>query len=186
VAAGILVSSYWDRVDHAAVDGRFSAAVGQLRSPDIEQRIQAVRALQLVAEESPGDQPAVTTELASFVRSVAGSGNCRDEQVGADVQAALSALRVRTPADDLGTIVDLHGACLNYAQMANISLVHADLSGADLNGANLSWSVLDGADLSGADLGDTDLSYAHVVDARLGSANLSGANLVGVNVNYSR
>ncbi|MFI9386847.1 pentapeptide repeat-containing protein [Kutzneria sp. NPDC052558] len=186
LAAGILVASYWDRVDHTAIQGRFSAALGELRSSDIDQRIQGAQALQRIAADSPGDQPAVTTELASFIRSTAGSGHCPDQQVAVDVQAALSALRLRTPANDLGTVVDLRGTCLRYAEIANISLVYANLSGADLNGANLSWSVLDGADLTGADLSQANLSYAHVVDARMTSANLRDANLVGVTVNYSR
>jgi hypothetical protein len=182
VAAGILVGSYW----HRAGEVDSAPALAQLRSPDIDVRIQGVLALEQVAKASPSAQPAVTTELASFVRSVAGSKNCRDYQVGRDVQAALSALSRRTPAGDLGTVIDLHGACLNNAEMANISLVYANLSGVNLGGANLSWSVLDGADLTGANLSGANLSYAHVVDARTTLANLSGANVEGVNLNYSR
>jgi len=186
LAAGILVGGYWDRVDHAAVDGHFSAALGELRSPDIEERIRGVQALERISKESPGDQPAVVGELASFIRSSAGTTNCRDHQIGRDVQAALAVLVRRTPAGDLGMVIDLHGACLNNAEMAKISLVYANLAGVDFGGANLSGSVLDGADLTGANLGGADLSYAHVVDARMAQVNLSGANVVGINVNYSR
>ncbi|QUQ63373.1 pentapeptide repeat-containing protein [Kutzneria sp. CA-103260] len=186
LAAGILVGTYWDRVDHTAVGVDHAAASGELRSPDIDVRIQGVQALQRIAVESPGDQPAVTSELSSFIRSTAGTAPCADQPVGRDVQAALSALRLRSPAGDLGTVVDLHGACLNDAQMANISLVYANLAGVDFGDANLSWSVLDGADLTGANLGGANLSYAHVVDARMASVNLSGAKTVDINVNYSR
>jgi len=182
LAAGILVGAYWDRVDHAAVDGHFSAAQGELRSADVDQRIQGVLALERITKESPADQPRVTAELASFIRSA----NCRDHQVGRDVQAALAVLVRRTPAGDLGMVIDLHGACLRDAEMGKINLAQANLAGADFGGANLSWSVLDGVDLTGANLGGADLSYAHVVDARLARVNLSGANVVGMNVNYSR
>ena len=186
VAAGVLVGGYWDRIDHASVNGRHAAASARLRSSVLSERIQAVRDLERVTRQSPGDQPAVTTELSAFIRSVASAPNCRDVTVGRDVQGALSVLARRTPAGDGDAVVDLHGACLHNAAMSKINLVYANLAGTDLGGADLSWSVLDGADLTGANLGGADLSYAHVVDARLASANLAGANVVGINTNYSR
>jgi uncharacterized protein YjbI with pentapeptide repeats len=186
VAATVLVGSYWDRVDHAGVDARHAAALVDLRSDDVSVRIQGVRALEQVTQDSPGDQPAVTAELSAFVRSVAGSGNCPDRGVARDVQQALDVLMRRTLTSDGATVVDLHGTCLNNARMSKISLVYANLADAHLGRADLSWSVLDGADLTGADLVGADLSYAHVVAARLDQVNLAGANVVGINTNYSR
>ena len=186
VAAGVLVGGYWDRVDHAAVNARHAAASAQLRSSVLSERIQAVQELERVTRQSPGDQPAVTTELSAFIRSVASSPNCPDVAVGRDVQSALSVLARRTPAGDGDAVVDLHGACLRNAAMSKINLVYANLAGTDLGGVDLSWSVLDGADLTGADLSGANLSYAHVVDARLASVDLTGANVVGINMNYSR
>lgn len=185
-AGGIFVEFLWDPVDHASVDARHAAASALLRSPDVDTRIQAVLALEQVINASPADQPAVTSELSAFIRSVAGSKNCRDYQVGRDVQAALAVLSRRRLAADQDTVVDLHGACLRNAEMANISLVYADLAGADLGGANLNWAVLDGADLSGANFGGANLRYAHVVDARVGMANFAGADEAGIHVRYSR
>ena len=186
IASGVLVGGYWDRVDHAGVDARHAAALVDLRSDDVSVRIQGVRALEQVAKTSPRDQPAVTTELSAFIRSVAGSGNCRDLTVGQDVQAAVSVLARRKLADDRDAVVDLHGTCLRGVRAAEISLVYANLAGADLSEADLRWSVLDGADLTGTNLGGADLSYAHVVAARLDRVNLAGANVVGINTNYSR
>lgn len=180
LAAGILVGSYWDRVDHAAVGARFAAAVGDLRSTDVDARVRGMDELERISKDSPGDQPAVTTELSSFIRSV--TVGCRP--VGRDVQEALNVLVRRKSSADGDTVVDLHGACLRAAQVSRIGLVYADLRGVDFGGANLSWSVLDGADLTGANLAGADLSYAHVVAAR--GVNLAGAQVVGVNVNYSR
>lgn len=181
-----LVGGYWDRVDHSAANARHAAAVAELRADDVEVRVHGVNELEQVTKQSPGDQPVITTELSAFIRSAAGARNCRDHQVGRDVQAALSVLTRRRPTSDQDAVIDLHGTCLRKAEMAAINLVHANLAGADLGGSNLRWAVLDGADLSGANLGGADLSYAHAVDANLTRVNLDGANVVGINTNYSR
>lgn len=186
LAVGGLVGAYWDRVDHASVDARHAAALAGLKSEDVRDRIRAVDALESVTKESPGDQPAVTAQLASFIRSAAGSGDCPDRQVGPDVQAALNVLGRRKVMSDGTTVVDLHGACLNNASMANISLVYGNLVGTSLVGANLSWSTLNGADLTGANLRNADLSNARMVEANLSHADLSGARLAGADLNYSR
>lgn len=186
LAVGGVVWAYWDRVDHAAVDARHAAALAELKSDDIEVRIDGVNKLEQVTKDSRFDQPVITSELSAFIRSVAGSRNCRDYQVGRDVQAALNVLVRRNTPDDQDTVVDLHGACLRNAVMAKIDLVYADLSGADLGDANLNSAVLDGADLTGTNFADADLTDAQIVDARTELANLSGANVSGMDGNYSR
>ncbi|WP_052396096.1 pentapeptide repeat-containing protein [Kutzneria sp. 744] len=175
-----LVGGYWDQIDHAAVDARHTAALKDLGANDVEARIRGMNELEQVTKASPGDQPAVVTELAAFIRSTAGSADCPDRPVSGDVQAALGVLNRRPASPDIGTVIDLHGACLRNAQMIRIELVQANLSGANLRGADLSWAVLDGADLRGADLAGADLSHAHAVAADLTSADLDGARTEGL------
>ncbi|MFC0429747.1 pentapeptide repeat-containing protein [Kutzneria buriramensis] len=186
LAVGGIVGAYWDRVDHASVDARHAAALAGLKSDDVQARIRAVDALESVTKESPADQPAVTAELASFIRSVAGSGNCPDTGVGRDVQEALNVLVRRKVMSDGTTVVDLHGACLNNAAMGKIGLPYGNLVGTSLVGAELMFSVLDGADLTGADLRGADLDNARLVQANLSHTDLSKANLAGADLNYSR
>jgi uncharacterized protein YjbI with pentapeptide repeats len=59
-----------------------------------------------------------------------------------------------------------------YANLSNIKLIYANLSGADLTLASL----------QSADLSYADLSYANFLLADLKEADLSGANLSGANL----
>jgi len=186
LAVGGIVGAYWDRVDHVSVDAKHAGALVGLKSDDVQARIRAVNALEAVTKASPADQPAVTAELASFIRSVAGSGNCPDRQVGPDVQQALTVLARRSVMADGDTVVGLHGACLNHAEMGDISLVYGNLVGTSLAGAKLTYAILDGADLTGADLRGADLGNARLVEANLSHTDLSKANLAGADLNYSR
>jgi uncharacterized protein YjbI with pentapeptide repeats len=180
VAAVGLVGGYWDPVDHAAVDARHAAARIELQADDVDGRVHGVNELEQVTKQSPDDQPVVSTELAAFLRARTDVKNCH--QVDRDVQAALGVLARRMVGSDRGTVLDLHATCLRNAEMADISLVQANLAGADLRGANLTRAVLDGADLSGANLVGANLRDAHVVAANLTSADLDGARTEGLHI----
>ncbi len=67
------------------------------------------------------------------------------------------------------------------AQMANIGLMDADLSGANLEEANLS-----DADLSGSNLSNVNFYKADLTRANLQGANISGANLEGCKLDGAR
>jgi len=90
------------------------------------------------------------------------------------------------------TGANLSGACLSKADLrnakltgANLSGAHlgrADLSGANLSQANLSLSHLGRADLFRATLIETNLSSAHLSKSDLREANLREANLEGTDL----
>ena len=74
---------------------------------------------------------------------------------------------------------DLSGAqipkpVLIGANLSDMFLDHAVLTGAWLGVADLSFTALSGTNLSGADLSD-----ANLISAPLNGANLNGANLTG-------
>src|SRR5438093_1185892 len=75
--------------------------------------------------------------------------------------------------------VNLTGAILSDADLTGALLSDADLSKADLRRADLRKALLSGADLSGADLSDAILSRADLSGADLRRAHLSGAIGIG-------
>ena len=74
---------------------------------------------------------------------------------------------------------NLHGADLYHANLSEVNLHRAKLSGANLFTADLRESDFSEADLHSANLGRTDLSGANLSDADLSDADLHGANLGG-------
>jgi len=63
------------------------------------------------------------------------------------------------------------------ADLSNLDLKNADLSGADLSRANLRQTNLSGANLTNANLNDSFCESANLTDANLSGASLHNANL---------
>jgi len=83
--------------------------------------------------------------------------------------------------------LDLSGAILTGADLTNAFLNDANLSGADLTSAILTGALLigtnmNGADLTGADLTSADLTGANLIGAVLANAILSSADLTGADL----
>jgi len=76
-----------------------------------------------------------------------------------------------------GPIIDLSGADLADANLAQAVLFDTVLAGVDLSRANLAGADLKRADLGGANLSNANLQGAHLFDTNLDSANLRNANL---------
>ncbi len=77
------------------------------------------------------------------------------------------------------------------AELMEMDLSEANLTGADLSEANLMGANLKGADLSqgnlmGVNLCEADLSEANLTEANLTGAKLMGANLKGVNLSQAK
>lgn len=92
--------------------------------------------------------------------------------------------------DLCGSYANLSNAQLCGANMDDIQLYMADLSGADLSNVNLSNANLRGANLRGANLFNVNLSdavldNADLTDANLTDANLSDAVLNDANLSYA-
>lgn len=81
--------------------------------------------------------------------------------------------------DKSGEHADLH--CAN---LEDVTLYKANLSGANLIRANLKDANLYGADLSGANLSDANLKDANLSDANMEGVNLSGAKNLLSPINY--
>lgn len=85
---------------------------------------------------------------------------------------------------------DLSGAYLAQASLKRVNLAEADLSHSDLQGANLNKSYMSSTNLSGANLHGANLSGADLFEANLNGADLresrlNEADLSGVNLNVS-
>ncbi len=72
---------------------------------------------------------------------------------------------------------DLSNVVIRNADLSGVNLANANLRNADLKGCILAGAVLREANLQGANLSDTNLSGAYLVHANLEKANLKGAKL---------
>jgi hypothetical protein len=137
---------------------RYSKAIDQLGSDNLDVRLGGIYALERLAVDSEGYHPTVVEVLSAFAREHGDRSHVGvDPRPAADVQAALTVL----------------GRLPRRPGVSRGDLSNAQLTGAHLDGADLSGARLSGVNLSGAWLGDTDLS-----DAYLAGANLSGARIL--------
>jgi uncharacterized protein YjbI with pentapeptide repeats len=187
------------------VTDRYSKAVGQLGSDQVEVRLGGIYSLERLMRDSPLDQPAIIETLAAYVRERAPTSRrpsrVRDRRVAGhdrvratsprdhpaeDVQAALTALGRRRPVDNEDPInldhTDLGGASLNEAKLAGVRLGAANQTGVSLNKANLTGAHLNDANLTGAWLNDAKLAGAWLVNANLTDAHLDEAILTGAHL----
>jgi DNA polymerase III epsilon subunit len=77
---------------------------------------------------------------------------------------------------------NLAGQHLGYANLSGANLKYANLSGADLSHANLAGANLSHADLAGAILKYTELSGANLYETNLADTDLSGVRLRHANL----
>jgi uncharacterized protein YjbI with pentapeptide repeats len=192
------------RTKQQQVNSRYTKAVEQLGSDELDVRIGGIYALEGVARASASDHPAVMEVLTAFIREhphkplrPPDPGRLEQEQwVRPDVQAALTVVALRKKERDIRPI-DLTGANLNCADLHGAILHGADLTGAhalfanlnstrlhraNLHGADLRTANLKRADLTRADLTGADLAWAYLTDAALIRADLTGADLTGADL----
>jgi hypothetical protein len=163
------------------VTDRYTKAVEQLGSGELDVRIGGIFALERVARDSARDHPAVMEVLTALIRQHSRERWPPPDQHNAapprttrpDVQAATSVIGRRNPRNDRLPI-DLSGVNLARANAASANLAAARFLRADLFRTNLA-----SADLSDANLADADLTSATLTDANLTRANLYHANLDG-------
>jgi hypothetical protein len=162
------------------VTHRYTEAIEQLGSDNLDVRIGGIYALERIARDSAEDHPTVMEKLTAFIRKrsreqwpPAGPGAEVPEWAARrDVQAAFTVVGRRDAEHDIpGQPIDLTGAVLDRAYLAGAvlpraNLTRAILTRADLTRAYLTGAVLDRADLSGADLGGADLDDAILTDVR--------------------
>lgn len=199
--AGLLVFigavATWRQVQvnrEGQVTDRFTRAIDQVGSENMDVRIGGIYGLERVAKNSPSDRPQVQYVLAAFIRGhaprsqdVVESDRAQTQSTAVhslpwlyvrapDAQAALNVLGRRVPSPDALRLylsrVDLRSANLDNARLRNAKIRHADLS--------RSWMVkarMDGCDLCHTDLRQVNASGASFAGAILHGATLEGANL---------
>ena len=198
--AGLLVvigaMATWRQV-HISREGqiteRFTRAVDQLGSDNVDVRIGGIYALERIAKNSAADRNPVLYLLCAFVRThmpwpVGAPGGPQhptavvDEQLpwmrvrGPDIQAAMGVVGRRAPSRDEPVIY------LSRVDLRSIALHRARLGGTKFRYANLARAVLAGVWLDHSDLTAADLRRAFLQDANLNHANLSRASLQGANL----
>jgi hypothetical protein len=186
------------------VTDRYTKAIEQLGSKEIDVRIGGIYALERIARDSERDHPTVMEVLAEFVRDHSAEQwplpatheagvKPPPRETRPDVQAAVTVIGRRTTRDDRQPIhlsmarANLTRAALTRANLTRADLIYADLTGADLTGADLTGATLFGANLSrayltlatltGADFSRADLTGAHLIAADLTYADLTDADL---------
>jgi uncharacterized protein YjbI with pentapeptide repeats len=178
--------------EQGQVTDRYTKAIDQLGSKELEVRIGGIYALERIARDSPRDHPTVMEVLAAFVRDhprepwpppaadQPGTDPPQRETRG-DVQAGITVIGRRDRQQDRRNIQlsgsDLTGASLEGADLAHVELTGANLTRAWLREANLFASLLSGANLTDAWLRDAKLTDAHLYGANLTGTDLSHADL---------
>lgn len=176
---------------------RFTRAVDQLGSQEMDIRLGGIYALERIARDSPSDLFTITEVLTAFVRGHAPwppklPGQYRADvpleklpglrERAADVQAAISVLARRwlPRPEEFYLRLNIEAADLRKVALFGADLKYAVLSGTHLEGADLRSADLEGANLNNTDLREAILSYARLREAHLRDANLEGTNLHGV------
>jgi uncharacterized protein YjbI with pentapeptide repeats len=184
----------FELTEQGQVTDRYTKAIEQLGSKELDVRIGGIYALERVARDSPRDHPTVMEVLTAFVREHSREHlpdavgdepgtEATERMTRPDVQAAVTVVGRRDRGHDRQQI-SLAGADLPRADLTSANLVSAYLHAANLGFANLTGADLTGADLTYADLtrallAGANLTHAHLSGADLTRALLADANLVG-------
>ena len=190
----------FELTEQGQVTDRYTKAIEQLGSKELDVRIGGIYALERIARDSVRDHPTVMEVLSAFVRDHSHepwpppapdeSGAAAPERVvRPEVQAAVTVIGRNarhdhqrlslTGANLTGAFLAGQGLSLAGAFLAGADLAHADLTGAWLTGANLTGVDLTGAWLTGANLTGVDLTGAWLTGADLTGVNLSDVDLTG-------
>jgi hypothetical protein len=213
VGFGLLIGLYFTARTYrlnreGQVTERFTRAIDQLGSPQLDVRLGGIYALERIARDSRRDHWTIMEVLTAFVREHARLTVPPDSHptrpMAGDVQAALTVLARRDAhQEDAGQKLNLRNSDLAFAQLdsaqfqyadlsfcrmyeaslRNAKLSHATLTAAGLLGAQMQGAELQHADLRAnlfnADLQEAVLQRANLESANLGTANLEDADLVG-------
>jgi hypothetical protein len=192
-----------DLLREGQITERFTRAIEQLGSDNLDVRLGGIYALERIASSSEVDRGPILEVLTAYVRGhspwpaagweygAATPPESDDRQLASlqfrkpDVQAVMSILGRRKADDDdelLLARVDLRRAYLRRANLERANLRNASLRGAQGRNARLRGVVLKQSDLTGARLEGADLRGADLQRADLTGANLSGADLHGANL----
>jgi hypothetical protein len=177
------------------ITDRFTKAIDQLGSPQLELRLGGIYALERIARDSEKDYWPIMEVLTTFVRVHAPIAQTGDQPPKPDgvnrpfshKANSHSAVPLAVPSPDVQAILTVIGRRNLSFEKANdrLNLTDTNLNGADLGGADLNGATLNGAALHGANLDGADLNSANLTSAGLTGANLTGANLTSADLKDS-
>ncbi|MEU8060495.1 pentapeptide repeat-containing protein [Microbispora bryophytorum] len=174
------------------ITDRYTKAIEQVGSKDVDIRIGGIFALERIARDSPRDALTIAQVLSSHLRKnmrvdlVKVPGDALPRPAG-DIRAALNVLaQLRSTPDYQSSMdlqyIDAHGLDLVGAPLYGADLTAANLSAANLYGELLESEALEGANLTRAELSHAELSHALLTSTNLSHATLHKATLVGANL----
>src|SRR6266487_2790964 len=153
-----------DLLREGQITERFTRAIEQLGSDNLDVRLGGIYALERIASSSQADRGPILEVLTAYVRR-----HSPWPAAGWEYGAATP------PEPDDRQLASLRNASLRGVQGRN-----ARLRGAVLKQADLTNALLDGADLQAADLQRANLTGANLSGADLHGAALDGAVLRGI------
>jgi hypothetical protein len=178
----------------AQINDRFTRAIDQLGSDELDIRLGGLYALQRIAQDSPPDRHTIAQVLAAYIRQHSPWPPSRPGQYTASASLhKIPDLEIR--ASDVQAAITILGQ-KTFASIADIrKLVYADLRRADFtdlhyqdgyfSDCNLSWASLPNANLRGAVFMMCNLSQASMFDTHLEDSRLSWTDLSGADLTHS-
>lgn len=198
----VAISTEFDATERRITE-LYMKAADQLGAEKAAVRLAGLYALERLGESSQGQRQTIISLICAYLRMppVCSNSDEPDRNAVEEEHVRRAAARIIgrhsvAENDDYWRIpqIDLIGAALREAELADVDFRQAKLSRADLSGADLSRATLRGAkliganltgvkmmmaDLAGADLTEADLTSASLSWASLAPAILNGARLVG-------
>lgn len=174
------------------VTERFTRAVDQLGSPEVDVRIGGIYTLDGIARDSTTDRRAVVEVLAAFVRNHAPwpPRTPLDDSAAGDASGTVTELRKRMP--DVYTAMTILGRAqwrdrsvelqLNNTDLRRAFLREADLQHTYMPDVHLENAILPQAVLRKSTLWNAHMQRVHLRNADLQGADLRGAQLQGANL----
>jgi hypothetical protein len=178
-AAGAAAQHSLEAAREGQLADRYSRALEQLGSDNLDVRTGGIYALESIALDSRDYHPTVMEVLTAFIREhsrIPAPGTRPKRWPLPDVATALTVVGRRKVEHDTRPM-GLAIADLSMASLRGANFTGADLRSAHLEGADLVFADLTKANLGDAHLNDTQLDYAHLEGADLSFADLSGTNL---------
>ncbi|MFJ5834932.1 pentapeptide repeat-containing protein [Streptomyces sp. NPDC093089] len=212
LAALVAVLFTWMQVGQASkelriaeagqITDRFNTAVGNLGSASLHVRLGGIYALGRIVQDSPRDDPAVTSVLSAYVRDRAPLPTKKPAPTDgtptppSDVAAALTVLANRQESARPLTIdlkqVDLRGLegdavpVFDDPFTSKRNFRYANLAGSDLSDANIAWYDFRRSFFEEANLTDAQLTESDLRETAFNLANLTRATLVGADLTQAQ
>ena len=155
---------------------RFTRAIDQLGSQELDVRLGGIYALDRIARDSADDRHTIAQVLSAYIREHSPWPPARAGQYIADAPLhKLPDLEIR--ASDVQAALEVLGQKMFHSPSALRKIVHADLRKSDLSGLNLEDSFFSNCQLSWTHLTTTNLEKSMIMYSDLSMVNMFDAHL---------